>query len=274
MRVFLSGFAYEVGELERQALTAQALSANPALRNAVVALGIDRYRESARSPLDLALRCAARTLEQGAFRPETIDAVVYATTSFWNPSHYATNAICSFMSQLRLTNAYPFGAFLSGCGNLMSAVRLGESLLRSNTARSVLVVVSDVRDSNRSPFSFLGGAVDPARDGWSLVTDQQSAEGWSVTSDGAASFLMSGEAQQGLELLTMRQQILPELGKHYPDIDPIPLIVRLGKGFRSSTEQLLRELGMSSSDFAYFVANTMSVPSAERLGTILGDLLD
>lgn len=257
-RTFLSGFAYEVGERERLVAQVPEVAADPKMLAAVEEIGLRHYRESDRTPFELALPSAARTLRESGISPADVDTIVYATSSFTHAEYYSTPSISRFLRALELEHAYPIGTFLSGCGNIMTALRLGDSLLRSGASNTLLVVVADRRKTEMSPLVWLGGSINPAKDGWS------------VTSDGASTFVMSAKPAPGLELLGVQQHMLAAVGESYREADPVSLLVRLGRGFRSSIDALLQRTGCSARDVAHFLPNTMNVRGAHQLARLMG----
>jgi 3-oxoacyl-[acyl-carrier-protein] synthase III len=106
---------------------------------------------------------------------EDVDAVVYATSTFWQPDMYRQR-LRHFFHALGLSRAFPHYIFGSECSNVMTALETALALLRAQQLRHVLVVTSDCATPGRR---VMGGLA-------------------SVLSDGAATFLIGTEPGQFL----------------------------------------------------------------------------
>jgi 3-oxoacyl-[acyl-carrier-protein] synthase III len=141
--IFVNALAYELGEEEHEvgSLTMAPEETKTLLREA----GLDAYRTSPRSPVELARGPVSRSLESlpAAVR-DGIGRVIFATNSFDDASIAAQESTSQLLVDLDLPDASPIGVFLSFCANFHSAVEIAHALVALGNEESVLIVCSDV----------------------------------------------------------------------------------------------------------------------------------
>lgn len=101
------------------------------------------------SPIDpnlLALRSCKKTLKSTNLSGSDIDAVIYASTSNWNPAFSKENSINWLLNELEVTNGFPMGIYLPGCANFSIALRVAKNLIIGDGLKHVLIVTSDKTD--------------------------------------------------------------------------------------------------------------------------------
>ncbi|WP_397392733.1 3-oxoacyl-[acyl-carrier-protein] synthase III C-terminal domain-containing protein [Polynucleobacter sp.] len=121
----------------------EALSEKPESLAALRAKGVMYFSEANKTPVELAVEAASQTLAQSNAMPSEIEAVIYASTSFWEKSFYSERDVAWLMNKLGLVNAYPVGIFLPGCANAITSLRIAINMIRAEGCRRILVVTTD-----------------------------------------------------------------------------------------------------------------------------------
>ena len=150
-------------------------AASAALAADLLQEGFRSYVKTARPALELASICVAQLETQRGHPVRDVDAVIVACEDFDDLTNevdqsrpsYRTwlNEIVAWMAANGLGNAYPYGNWLAGCGNMTSALSLARSLIIGGVHRRVLVTVMSVfrrgmtRGVHRTGSSVLSDAV-------------------------------------------------------------------------------------------------------------------
>ena len=127
------------------------------------AQGFEFYSSSDLPPPALAFAAAGNALDKSSLGASEIDAVVYATNSFWRPEFASLTHLHGYLLKLGLTHVRLDGLFLGNCSNSTNALRYAAGLIAEG-ARQVLVVVTDSVDPNggsrlvRGNYAVLGDA--------------------------------------------------------------------------------------------------------------------
>src|SRR6516225_7178528 len=107
--VHIKGFAYNPGEIVCALAEVPELRADAELAAHFTQVGLREFRRTESSPLALAEKAISTTLSQIEAAPEQIDAVFYATSSFWDEGSVSQQALSELFARLSLAQAYPLG---------------------------------------------------------------------------------------------------------------------------------------------------------------------
>ncbi|WP_414570447.1 hypothetical protein [Nostoc sp. CCY 9925] len=130
------GNVYDIGDLDE-------IKKDKEILETLLKFGLKKYTKSQLTPPIMAKKTAQYTLEKGRINRKEIDALVYATSSFWDSRFYDGKEVSRLSYELGLENAYPIGVFLSECGNIHTAIRTAASLIQTGECRNILVVTTD-----------------------------------------------------------------------------------------------------------------------------------
>ncbi len=175
--VFLSSPRYVLGEIEEPYTAIEDLEARAARYAMPVAprtWGWGSFFRTARTPVELAVASGNATLDASGAARESVDGLIVCTTSFPRSVDDHAGFLGTVLDGLGLTSvAFACGMTLNRCNNLLAALHLARSLVRSGSHRLVLVVTAD-----------------------RIVDEAVRLEKFALFSDGAASCLV-GAAEQG-----------------------------------------------------------------------------
>jgi 3-oxoacyl-[acyl-carrier-protein] synthase III len=171
-------------------------------------------------------------------QPTRVDALVYATSSFWNPVFQRREEISRLINELELENAYPIGVTLSESANLQSAMRVAAGLVALGDCDNVLVVATD------------------------CISDTDTrivAPRISVKSDAAASCLISADPDAEFELLGARQTIRPGLWNADTERDLMQYMQAINDALAKTVRGALDASGCKRSDIRQVIANNYNI---------------
>lgn len=230
------------------------LSLAPQHATALAALGTKGlldYAQSSLSPVELASDAAHRTLCDAGLPAAEVDAVIYATTTFWDERFRKESDIAWLLHELGLCNAFPIGVFLPGCANAVVATRMAVNLVRAEGYRNVLVVSTDKvmpGDATRRVM-------------WPDV---------SVLSDGAASALVSAAGSGDWDILAVTQRSAPQMWDLDSASNLAAFLVGTVRGAKQTVADLLAATGLCSSEFGRFITNNYNVPVMNMIASCCG----
>lgn len=138
----MGSIGYALGRL-RSIEELDALAEQPEALAALRAKGVALFSEAEETPAQLAAQAASQTLALSNVAAGDIEALVYASTSFWEKQFYSEHDVAWLMNELGLVNAYPIGVFLPGCANAVTSLRVAVNMIRAEGYRRVLVVTTD-----------------------------------------------------------------------------------------------------------------------------------
>lgn len=247
--VYLTGLDYTLGEEDHD--LDELTSVLPGVREALREAGVERYRTSTMSPIELAGDSLHKTLHH---LPTTwrggIKHLIYATNSIWDGELLEPAPLGNLLLSLGLEHAYPYGIFMSYCANLQCALDLGASMIRSNKADHVLVVCTD--------------KAEPGSD--RLVKPRIS-----VHSDGAASFVMTRERRTGsYQLLSTVLTVTPALGSVDADAQFVDYLNGITAGVVNVVRRTLDTVGIEPSAVAKGFTNNYNCAVATMMGKLAG----
>ena len=144
--------------------------ADPARQEAVKLLQEDGFREfvvSEQGVTDLARQAVQASLADSGVDPQSIDAVIFITESFWDATGPQAdggyrhldqrNQFLKLLSDFGLSRAFPFGNWMSACANFGSSLMLARGLLRDGPYQRIMLVAGD-RTPNSEPRLMQNGA--------------------------------------------------------------------------------------------------------------------
>jgi 3-oxoacyl-[acyl-carrier-protein] synthase III len=149
----------------------------------LIADGFKSYRQFDGDILDLVSDTIREAAAIAEINPAQIDAVLFASDSYWENEIERTGQYLHGVSRFRLlkaaregglVNAQPFANWLSACGNVGATLALARGLVAAGQHRHAMVVSFD-----RIPSG----------------TARLMGNGTSIFSDGAAAFLVSSDTQ-------------------------------------------------------------------------------
>lgn len=213
--------------------------------------GVLQYAESTLSPVELAYEAARRTLDDARLPAAEVDAVIYATTSFWNERFRKESDIAWLQHKLGLADAFPVGVFMPGCANAVVAVRMAINLVRAEGCRHVLVVTTD---------KVMPG--DAARRVmWPDV---------SVLSDGAAAALVSCAGGGEWDVLGIAQRSAPQMWDLDGTSNLAAFLVGTVRGASRTVAGLLATTGLQAAQFRHLITNNYNVPVMRMIASRCG----
>lgn len=247
--IFLAGLDYALGEEDHDLDELQAVL--PGVRESLRESGLDRFRTSQMTPIELAGESLRKTLVQlPATWPSDITHLIYATNSMWDKELLEPAPLGNLLITLGIEQAYPYGIFLSYCANLQCAFDLGASIIRSGRADHVLVVCTD--------------KAEPTSD--RLVRPRVS-----IHSDGAASFAMTREQLPGCyRLLATVLTISPDLGEVDPDVQFVDYLNGTTAGVVDVVRRTLATLDLKPNDVVKGFTNNYNRAVATMMGKLAG----
>ncbi|MCC5648040.1 hypothetical protein LC607_35150 [Nostoc sp. CHAB 5824] len=248
-KVYLTGLAYKLGDIY-DIKELDELQINSDLLKIFLKLGLTRYSVSKLTPAEMAKESIIHTLNKGSVTEKEIDALVYATSSFWDSELYNTNTISSLINELNLNNAYPIGVFLSNCSNIHTAIRTAASLVKSEECENILVVTTDKIKEGQT-------RIIPPR--------------VSIASDAAASCVISSK-KGDFEVIHTNQYINPSMGDIVGDVESSEQIQEFMHNFQEGTKKTLcQALGIVAKkpeDFKQVITNNYSFSISNTIGNL------
>ncbi|MFT4034277.1 MAG: hypothetical protein QM679_01730 [Patulibacter sp.] len=238
--------SYALGEVEHR--VADNDSILPAVRDALVESGVDRYWSTELEPWQLAVASASRCLREAEVDPTHIDVVMYATNSFWSPEFSENTTVSRFLREVGLAVAFPIGVNLARCANAQVCFRQASAMLRSGAARRVLIV-----------------CVDKVQPG----DDRLVAPKISVRTDAAASVLLELTDDAPFEVLDTELLMDAVLGGVDPELQFSEYIGGVARGLVSTVNALCERSGVGVTEVSALLPNnynTWITRSMAKLG--------
>ncbi len=244
--VYLHGPAYEVGE-PRDIGELPELRDDPALLAALRGGGLAECAPGEASPAEMAAASARRSLWKARVEGEQVDALVYATSSFWC-DRFIKRDVNELFRELGLSRAYPLGVTLSDCGNVVAALRVAAALVRGEGCANVLVAATDaVRPG--------AGRVVPPR--------------VSVASDAAASFVVT-DRPGGYRVLSVRNHMIAFAYEREPHEDFARYLKVSAEGIREVARAALEAAGRGAGELRRLLPNNYNRSVARLIASQAG----
>lgn len=241
-KAFLGGIAYETGE-PRDIEEIPELKADEEVLENLLALGCEKYAVYNGSPMEMAKRCVARTLEKTGVNPQDVGAVVYATTAYaasskpWKPLRYG-DEIAALILELGLTRAHPLWVSLAQCTNLTAALRVAGDMVRCNEAQNVIVILADC-----------------VGEGYSRLV----APNITIMSDAAVTCLVTSDPKSEYEILGVQQYADWEMSRTDPYKSFTKYFKGTANGVKNVSNAIYQQLGLKASDFKALMMNNASL---------------
>jgi len=155
--------------------------------------GFDRYAQRTEHLAELCAQAVRACLHKAELAPGAVDAVLFATESFWDhdiaryegqiDTHIRLrHALLELLAQPGLGDVALYGNWLSACANLGTTLSVAKALVESGQHHSVLIILGD-RHPPHVPRLMRNGS--------------------SVLSDLAVAFLVDASSARGLEVGTV-----------------------------------------------------------------------
>lgn len=244
-QVFLGGIAYETGD-PHDIEEVPELQADQEVLENLLATGLEKYTVSRFSPMEMARRCIARTLEKTGVAPADVGAVIYATTGYaasakpWKPLRYGEE-LGDLVIELGLTRALPLWISLGQCTNMTAALRAAGDMIRDGSTHNVIVLLADC-----------------VGEGYSRLV----APNITVLSDAAVSCLVTDDARAEYELLAIQQHVDWELARTDPSKSFVKFFKGTAGGVKIVSTAIMQALGKQPEDFAALMMNNASLSVA------------
>ncbi|MET0793584.1 MAG: 3-oxoacyl-[acyl-carrier-protein] synthase III C-terminal domain-containing protein [Polyangiaceae bacterium] len=225
----------------------------PDLLAKLLAAGFRSYSVSELSAPRLAREALAATLTRSERSASSIDAVVYATCSFWGDSVgelHRASIHRDVLAPLGLDHVALHGVGLAESGNFASALRTARNLLRCGDARNVLVVTTDRVPNRTEEYRAMPSAV-------------------TINSDGAAACLVSSEPGAGFELEEVAQVSSPKMLLHRKG-EGLQKYLEIVAGLRAAFDAVRRRLAVRAEDYAALVTNNYAPATLANFAQAVG----
>lgn len=246
-KVYLTSLGYKLGDsYPIDEIDELKERAEEELLETLLEVGLEKYTKSDLSPFEMAKLSIKSSFENASITSNKIDAVIYATSSFWDPSFSSTTEISRLINECNLDNAYPIGLFFSECGNMQIAIRVGSSLIKSQEFKNILVVATDKIGYNQTRM------VPPDI---------------SICSDAAASCLLSSEIEEGYEVVSTTQHMNAAMA----DIDPTNFeqieqyLDTAMNGIQQTIHKTMQNTLKTSNDFKQVIMNNYNLSVTQTI---------
>jgi 3-oxoacyl-[acyl-carrier-protein] synthase-3 len=247
--IYLSGLAYELGEL-KEIQHLEELSGKAEILENMTALGLYSYAASSHTSLELAQRVLCKTLTETRIPNEKIDAVVFATNHF-RDRDLTEDPLKRMLKNLGLRHAFPYGVSFSSCGNLHSALSMAAGLLLTCGLRNVLVVTSD-KNSEFEPESRIYST------------------NVSILSDAAASVLVSTEFEGRIRWLATQQYTDMRLIDYSAPEQIGNYLQCVRSGIQVSVAKALAQAGIDAGMISQLITNNYNYSVSMLFATAVG----
>ncbi|HUJ79392.1 MAG TPA: beta-ketoacyl-ACP synthase III [Nitrospiria bacterium] len=106
-----------------------------------------RWAAPTQATSDLAIRAAEEALKQSGIDGRDLDAVILSTTS---PDYFFPSTACLVQRALKAGRAVAFDVAAS-CTGFLAALSAGDQMIRTGTARRVLVIAAEIKSRSLDP---------------------------------------------------------------------------------------------------------------------------
>ncbi|MDJ0800855.1 MAG: 3-oxoacyl-[acyl-carrier-protein] synthase III C-terminal domain-containing protein [Calothrix sp. MO_167.B12] len=248
-KVYLTAISYELGDFH-SIKEIDELKEKPQVLETLLTLGLEKYSKSYLTTLEMAKKSALATLEKTKISAKNIDLLIYASYSFWDLESPGFIEIGRLIDELGLENAYPIGTFLSGCGNLQTALRMATNFIQSEECKNILIITVDRFSEKQSRI------VQP---------------NVSVLSDAAASCLLtSSEVKGEFEILCTSQNMDATISSLDPNSQSLEILEKITDGTYQAFEKALKTTGKEAKDIRTIITNNYNISVTKSLCASLG----
>ncbi len=244
MNVGISGLNYTLGDIEPIA----GIFKDKTLVSDFLKKGVVNFSNANCTPAELALASINKTLSESATERLEIEALVYASTSFWEKRFYTEYDIAWLMHELGLNNAFPIGVFLPGCANAINALHVAVNLIKADGYRNVLVVTTD--------------KVKPESPDYRLMKPDIS-----VLSDAASSFIVSSDVDKiNYNVEGIYHHSFPHMWNLDYENDFVANLIATFKGSQIAIDSILSKCKTEVGDIKKIFMNNYNVPTVKMIG--------
>jgi 3-oxoacyl-[acyl-carrier-protein] synthase III len=255
-KVYIGGFSYELGEQEFDIEALAEIQHNQLMIDRLRESGLSKFRTTERGVLEIASVAIRHFLDQHIIAPETVDAVIFCTNSFWSQAEFTEKSLSDFLCDLGMDRAFPIASSFSYCGNFLTGARTACHYIMSGEFTRVLLVVAD-----RTAHS-VTRLVPP---------------GISIGSDAASCCLLtSDDTLFELEIESISQSMNAAMGKLDPAKDFKEYTKGVAKGVTMNVEKTLNLSNLTKACITNVISNNYNrwvTPSMIRLADIAVDKL-
>lgn len=252
VKVYMTALGYKLGDFypisEIKELT---IKPEEEVLETLLEVGLQNYAKTSLSPIQIAKESIQVTLKKASLTSRNIDALVYVTSSFWNPSVSSTKEISRLIYELDLNNAYPVGVFFSECSSMLTAIRIASSFIKAGEWKNVLVVSSDTISDNDTRL------IPPTA---------------SISSDAAASCILTSELEEGFEVLYTNQHIdtsMPDIFT-IEDMEEIEQFLKASdQGMKKILDKTMKDMRMNPKDFKKIIPINLNSSNSYTISKIL-----
>ena len=253
IKVYMTALGYHLGD-SYPISEIKELQINPEeeILETLLEVGLQNYTRTSLSPIEMAKESIQVTLKKTSIHSRDIDALVYATSSFWQPSSSSTKEISRLIYELDLNNAYPIGVFFSDCSSMLTSIRLASNFIKTGEWRNVLVVSSDTISDDET-------RIIPPKT--------------SISSDAAASCILTSEKEEGFEVVYTTQQIDTAM----PDIFTIKDMKEIKKYLKTYDkvvkkiiDKTMKDVKMRPKDFKKIILINLNSSVSQTICNFLG----
>ncbi len=252
VKIHMTALGYQLGEIypisEIKELT---IKPEEEVLETLLEVGLQNYAKTSLSPIEIAKESIQVTLKKTCIKSRNIDALVYVTSSFWNPSFSSTQEISRLIYELNLNNAYPVGVFFSECSSMLTAIRIASSFIKAGEWKNVLIVSSDTISDNDTRI------IPPNT---------------SISSDAAASCILTSEREEGFEVLYTTQQINTSMPDIFTieDMEEIEQYLKdYDQGMKEILDKTMKTMKMHPKDFQKIITINLNSSTAYTISKFL-----
>jgi len=254
-RCVLSAISVELGELRSLDELPEFIK-DPELLPLFRQRGLAYFAESRITAFELAMRSCRKTLSIANTAPGDIDTFILVTETQKADLLTSAAGMGLFLTEAGLSRAYPVGVHGAQCSNLAGALGIARALISTGEALRILVCVVEKIDTVAAPDGSRltnepGMQVSDAQQPTRLTGDL----GLTVCSDGAASFLVSADADDGFEILSIARHSAPRIVGHLLRDQMQDVAMINASSVRSVVDEALAPLDLARQDVSRVLTN-------------------
>lgn len=245
---YLYAIAYELGETHGIEQIPE-LREDEDKRETLLALGLEKFCASKEYPVEMAKRALLKTLNSAAVSPLDIDAVIYASDSFWCNAALEAN-IHQLLLDLSLLKAEPIVLSMGGCANFSRGLELALGMFPQGY-KNILLVTSDCTSDHVS-----------------RVLQPNTA----VMSDAAASCLLttSKPINAGFKIKSTGHAADITLWNKQPEVDFVSYAKGQVDGVKLAVQRCVEKIHCTLSDFHHLIMNNYNLSVMNMFSSALG----
>ncbi|GAA5557103.1 hypothetical protein Asch01_01821 [Acinetobacter schindleri] len=210
--------------------------------------GVFSFSNARCTPAELAYSSINKTLKNVNIDRMEIDALVYASTSFWEKRFYTEYDIAWLMHTLELNNAFPIGVFLPGCANAINALHMAVNLIKADGYKNILVVTTDKVNPENNDFRLMAPDI-------------------SILSDAASSFLVSSDMSKiDYTVEGIYHHSFPHMWNLDYEHDFVANLMATFKGSQIAIDNILKKCDVEKDEISKIFMNNYNVPVVQMIG--------